>query len=132
MCAGVHRRDAAWIQHGQAALWRAAGLYPSPCKSGLILKHNTKTAETDMILMLFLLMCMLMHMLFVMTLPGLTVGDLSHKLGAQTACLESAQSACLESAQSAFDTTGLPCKCPISLRPKKLALKVPNQQASGS
>ena len=60
MPAGVHRSDAAWLQHGQAALRRAAGLYPSPCKFGLNLKQNTKIAETGMILML---VCT--HVLFV-------------------------------------------------------------------
>jgi len=92
MPAGVHRSDAAWLQHGQAALRRAAGLYPSPCKFGLTLKQNTKIAETSMILML---VCT--HVLFVwcchMTLWGLTVGNLSHKFGGPRACLESAQSA---------------------------------------
>ncbi len=52
MPAGVHRSDAAWLQHGQAALRRTAGQYPSPCMFRVILKKNSKTAEMGMILML--------------------------------------------------------------------------------
>ena len=49
---GVHGSDAARLQHGQAALRRAAGLYPFPCMFQFVLKKKTKTAEIGMILML--------------------------------------------------------------------------------
>ncbi len=99
MFAGVHRSDAAWIQHGQAALRRAAGLYYSPCLFRLILKTNRKTAEMGMVLLGFAHVHVDAHILFVwcchMTQGGLTVGNLSHMLSQlriPQACLENAKS----------------------------------------